>query len=152
MLSTHSFIQTVLKWTPEDRENRKRMGHGGERGVWRVGLRGESGMEGRVGCGGESEVWRGEWHGVGSGEWGLDGRVGHGGEWGLEGRVRCGEESGMEWGVESGLRWESGAWRRVGLGGESEVWRGDARRKTQDILLNKQYMFISRGELDSRKM
>ena len=27
----------------------------------------------------------------------------------------------------------------------------DARRKTQDILLNKQYMFISRGELDSRK-
>jgi len=28
----------------------------------------------------------------------------------------------------------------------------DARRKTQDILLNKQYMFISRGELDSRKM
>ena len=25
------------------------------------------------------------------------------------------------------------------------------RRKTQDILLNKQYMFISRGELDSRK-
>ena len=26
-----------------------------------------------------------------------------------------------------------------------------ARRKTQDILLNKQYMFISRGELDSRK-
>ena len=27
----------------------------------------------------------------------------------------------------------------------------DVKRKTQDILLNKQYMFISRGELDSRK-
>ena len=40
--------------------------------------------------------------------------------------------------------------RERGGGGEGE--RERERRKTQDILLNKQYMFISRGELDSRKM
>ena len=34
--------------------------------------------------------------------------------------------------------------------GERERER-DARRKTQDILLNKQYMFISRGILDYTK-
>ena len=32
------------------------------------------------------------------------------------------------------------------------LWDRERERETQDILLNKQYMFISKGELDSRKM
>ena len=38
---------------------------------------------------------------------------------------------------------ETGRWRERG---------GRDRDTERDILLNKQYMFISRGELDSRKM
>ena len=39
---------------------------------------------------------------------------------------------------------ETGRWRERGGGRDRDTER--------DILLNKQYMFISRGELDSRKM